>query len=896
MDAIVRKHTRKDVEKALEQLPTKLSEAYEDMLRRIDDQCEEDASLARRVLAWLTFAHGPLKSVELQQLLAVEDGYHPLDEEGLRAFDLVHDVCVGLVDIDKGQGVIRFVHYSTKEHFFNIGAKEFEGSHLSMAMTCLNFLYLNTERNERLEDLYVVENWHRYIRESPEPSQLVDRVVAFLQDKDRLRALLHSTPDFMLDLCVLDDQYWNASPIHPLHLAANLDLVEVTKRLLEIDASSINVEANQGETPLYHAIGADDGLVADLLLKRPDVDVNISTWDSRAPSLLHRALKEKRQDIAKRLLQKGADPEVENERGLRPLHFAIKYELLDVLQDLIERKVDLAASMCDGHRLIEVILSKDRSRRWLERWPDVAIPGDNSGFSLWDELRREGEEAEWIDRQHRPRRNREISEDPADNLPALELVLKALTAADIDRGQMIMDAVMDGRHDLVQNMLKKGAKAHFHSSVFGQKTPLCWAAGQGFLKCVEVLIENGGDVDAPDAFGSTPLHCATNAGHEDVVLVLVSKVDNINVRGGNRLTPLECARRQNHGRIQEILLAAGAMNFGLLSDEPDPCPPCTGQRSRCSPQSSSSADSVPSQTSADEEEFLDAAALGNIDLVRSHAIPYFDLGKCKYFWGVNLDVRDMLHGKTALHWAAEAGHSNIIDLLTSKRVCDTYIQDLYGKTPLHYAAENGHGSCITALVNVKTVADPELVQKAVIALLPKGETPILDSKGSVTWDKQKRTSNHSAKLVAQEMMVRTIMGDRVRNRHASAMSVPDHDGLTPLWYARRRGEENIVRLLKDMKCVHRSEQEVMEQERYEEDRERREKNRERDRERIEMDKQRRNEEKRRKKVESDEDKAAEEVEKEEEEEDDEWEEEKETPQATAAIEVVMSRDKKRKED
>ena len=84
-------------------------------------------------------------------------------------------------------------------------------------------------------------------------------------------------------------------------------------------------------------------------------------------------------------------------------------------------------------------------------------------------------------------------------------------------------------------------------------------------------------------------------------------------------------------------------------------------------------------------------------------------------------------------------------------MCDTYIQDLYGKTPLHYAAENGHGSCITALVNIQTVANQELVQKAVIALLPKGETPVLDSKGLRTSDKQKPTSFHSTKGVAQEM-------------------------------------------------------------------------------------------------------------------------------------------------
>ena len=40
---------------------------------------------------------------------------------------------------------------------------------------------------------------------------------------------------------------------------------------------------------------------------------------------------------------------------------------------------------------------------------------------------------------------------------------------------------------------------------------------------------------------------------------------------------------------------------------------------------------------------------------------------------------------TALHWAARAGHSELVNILTTKYRAQPLAKDSYGRTPLHLA-------------------------------------------------------------------------------------------------------------------------------------------------------------------------------------------------------------------
>jgi uncharacterized protein len=65
--------------------------------------------------------------------------------------------------------------------------------------------------------------------------------------------------------------------------------------------------------------------------------------------------------------------------------------------------------------------------------------------------------------------------------------------------------------------------------------------------------------------------------------------------------------------------------------------------------------------------------------------------------GADIDDIDSYHRKTALHWAAEQGLVDMVDLLL-KYKANPLIQDKYGETPLHYAAYNGQLRVVEKLV------------------------------------------------------------------------------------------------------------------------------------------------------------------------------------------------------
>ena len=47
------------------------------------------------------------------------------------------------------------------------------------------------------------------------------------------------------------------------------------------------------------------------------------------------------------------------------------------------------------------------------------------------------------------------------------------------------------------------------------------------------------------------------------------------------------------------------------------------------------------------------------------------------------------YGRTPLHYAAEAGHLNVVKYILD-RISDKNPKDTEGRTPLHFAARRGH--------------------------------------------------------------------------------------------------------------------------------------------------------------------------------------------------------------
>lgn len=140
LDALAKKQSKKDARLALANLPEKLSDTYEEVMKRICSQDIDDVHLAKRILSWLSYALRPLTVKELQTALAIEPGTTVLDEDALVPEDLLVSVCAGLVTIDRGSDVIRLVHYTTQQYLSAVRRQELPWTEADIVVCCLTYL------------------------------------------------------------------------------------------------------------------------------------------------------------------------------------------------------------------------------------------------------------------------------------------------------------------------------------------------------------------------------------------------------------------------------------------------------------------------------------------------------------------------------------------------------------------------------------------------------------------------------------------------------------------------------------------------------------------------------------------------------------------------------------
>ncbi|SVE31699.1 uncharacterized protein METZ01_LOCUS484553, partial [marine metagenome] len=84
------------------------------------------------------------------------------------------------------------------------------------------------------------------------------------------------------------------------------------------------------------------------------------------------------------------------------------------------------------------------------------------------------------------------------------------------------------------------------------------AARTGNIAEVKKHLAAGADVNAKDMYGDTPLHDAVKRGHREVVELLITNGADMNMQDGNGRTPLYPATALDHREIVAILIAKGA--------------------------------------------------------------------------------------------------------------------------------------------------------------------------------------------------------------------------------------------------------------------------------------------------------------------------------------------------
>ncbi|KAF5571035.1 hypothetical protein FPHYL_755 [Fusarium phyllophilum] len=131
---------------ALSTLPTGTSaydKAYRSAIERIESQHGDRASVAKDVLAWLTFVKRRLTIEELRTAVIIQETDLNIDEDNLMDVEDMVSACAGLVAIDEHDNRVTLIHYTTEEYLRRTWTT-WANTHLNadtlIATSCLTYL------------------------------------------------------------------------------------------------------------------------------------------------------------------------------------------------------------------------------------------------------------------------------------------------------------------------------------------------------------------------------------------------------------------------------------------------------------------------------------------------------------------------------------------------------------------------------------------------------------------------------------------------------------------------------------------------------------------------------------------------------------------------------------
>lgn len=541
--------------------------------------------LALRVIAWVVYALRPLRAIEIQHAVAIEelepeDDYIP--DECLTPLSRILNACAGLVRSDEETGIMGLVHYTTQEYFNRHGSRHFPYAQRDIGIACIKYLSLgvfgegpspnNKLFRRRLQEnpllQYVASQFCNHIRLQTHDHDLHHLALQLFKDRPRMSSASQVLQDFPNDfegihyaayfgladiveslLETIDPNIMDSKDRTALFYAADNGREEVVKVLLFTEDIDPNLEDRWGNTPLYQASLKGHYGVVEFLLSTDSVDPNEENIDGETPLCV--AAEEGHDDVVELLLARhDIIPDKRDRVGATPLFRAL--QIYNSSLDVSDKVLRIAKLFLDRDDV-------DPHAKWGMDSTYMTVAAENNHENVINLLLSRG-----------------LDPDAKDNIGRTPLSWAAHYHCDktfkllLARNDVNPDskdetgrtplscAAETGNCEAVKLLLARGLDSDTKDN--DGRTPLSWAAegSEDFIHTnedmVELLIINGADPDAKDNMGRTPLFWAAKWGRLEEAQKLLSRCNiDPDSKDNNGQTPIMIAEKEGYDTVVELI-------------------------------------------------------------------------------------------------------------------------------------------------------------------------------------------------------------------------------------------------------------------------------------------------------------------------------------------------------